>query len=304
MRLASPLALLLILLGLGAWALQVPVAENRRIRTAVSRALWEGSEAETEALVRKHPEWRPWARYVQSQRACDTARCLHEQIITRLEGLSIGPLYSNEEVVLLRLLILNGWSSLALKIMEPGRPEVFEIAARLGRPDLARDAPQPRPGKVREQEVLVLLEEGRLQEALALSERYLTDRDTQRSVALRAVLCYLGGRCREADRLARLLMSPQALRQARLEGEAPESGLGALQRAARDILVHSAYAVALAVLGHLEGSGEAWMVAQSMAVRAGLAGLLDVDRVMLRRVAPSGPWSDPPPRHSPPDTLP
>jgi hypothetical protein len=303
-RFASPLALLLLLLGAGAWALQRPVAENRRVRNEVSRALWAGREAETEALVRLHPEFRPWVRYVQSQRGCDTARCLHEQITTRLEGLSIGPVYSGDEATLLRLLILNGWSALALRIVGPESPQSFEIHARLGRASEARRVPQPRRGKAARQAVLVLMLEDRLDEALAMTQDGLSADDSQRTVTVRAVLCYLNGRCVEAERLAGLLMSPQALVQPRLEGEAPSTGLGALQRAARPVMIQSAYAVGLALLGHLEGAAAAWQDAQRLSMRAGLPGLLDVDRVLLRRVAPGGPWSDPvPPHRMPPPGL-
>jgi hypothetical protein len=296
-RFASPLALLLLLLGAGAWALQRPVAENRRLRSEVSRALWEGREADAEALVLVHPEFRPWVRYMQSQRSCDTARCLHDQITTRLEGLGIGPVYSGDEATLVRLLVLNGWSSLALRLMGPGSPQSFEIHARLGRAGEARRVPQPRRGRAGRQAVLVLMLEGRLDEALALTQDGLSVDDSQRAVTVRAVLCYLSGRCVEAERLACLLMSPQALVQPRLEGEAPSTGLGALQRAARPVMIQSSYSVGLALLGHLDGAAAAWRDAQLRAAKVGLPGLLDVDRVLLRRVAPSGPWSDPVPPH-------
>ena len=95
-------------------------------------------------------------------------------------------------------------------------------------------------------------------------------------------------------------MAPQALRQARLTGDAPASALGSLQRAAREVMVHASYAVGLALLGHMEGASSSWNTAQALATKAGLTGLLDVDRVLLRRVAPDGPWSTPLPPHRPP----
>ena len=296
-RFASPLALLLLLLGAGAWTLQRPVAEGRRVRNEVYQTLWMGREAETEAIVRLHPEFRPWVRYMQSQPRCDAARCLHEQIVARLEGLNIGPVYSGDQATLIRLLILNGWSSLALRIMGPLSPESFEIHARLGNVREARLVPRTRRAKAGAQAVLVLTLEGRLEEALALTEAGKGVEDSQRAVTARAVLCYLSGRCAEADKLARLLMSPQALMQPRLEGDVPSTGLGALQRAARPVMIQTSYAVGLALLGHLEGAAAAWREAQGLATKAGLPGLLDVNRVFLRRVVPDGPWSDPVPPH-------
>jgi hypothetical protein len=296
-RFASPLALLLLLLGAGAWILQRPVAENRRVRNEVYQAMWMRRGAEAEAIVRAHPEFRPWVRSLQSQPRCDEARCLHEQIVARLETLNIGPVYSGDEATLIRLLILNGWSSLALRLVGPHSPESFEIHARLGNSGEARLVPRPRRAKAGAQAVLVLTLEGRLEEALALTEAGRGLEDGQRAVTARAVLCYLSGRCAEAEKLARLLMSPQALMQPRLEGGVPSTGLGALQRAARPVMVQASYAVGLALLGHLEGAGAAWREAQGLAAKAGLPGLLDVDRVFLRRVAPEGPWSDPVPPH-------
>jgi hypothetical protein len=296
-RFASPLALLLLLLGAGAWTLQRPVAENRRVRNEAAQAIWAGRAAEVERLVRDHPEFRPWVRYMQSQPRCDAARCLHEQIVTRLESLNIGPVYTGDEATLIRLLILNGWPSLALRLMGPQSPESFEINARLGNAVEARLVPRPRRAKVGAQMVLVLMLEGRLEEALALTEAGKGVEDSQRAVTARAVLCYLSGRCAEAEKLARLLMSPQALMQPRLEGDVPSTGLGALQRAARPVMNQASYAVGLVLLGHFEGAAAAWREAQDMAAKAGLLGLLDVDRVFLRRVAPGGPWSDPVPAH-------
>ncbi len=188
--------------------------------------------------------------------------------------------------------------------MDPGRPEAFEIPARLGDAAASRRAPQPRPGKGGGRLALVCLLEGRLQEALNLTPGGLGVGDTQRAVAMRGVLCYLTGRCAEAERMAVLLMAPQALVQPRLEGEAPATGLGALQRAARPVMTHASYAVGLALLGHLDGAAGAWREAQAEASRAGLPGLLDVDRVLLGRVASAGPWSDPRPPHSVPPPAP
>jgi hypothetical protein len=173
----------------------------------------------------------------------------------------------------------------------------FEIHARLGDAAGARRVPRTRRKSARRHEVLVLLLEGRLDEALAQTQGDLGAEDGQRALMARAVLCHLTGRCAEAARLASLLMSPQSLVQPRLEGEVPAAGLGALQRAARPVMNQASFAVGLALLGHLEGAAAAWREAAALAAKAGLPGLLDVDRVLLSRVAPDGPWSGPIPPH-------
>lgn len=297
-RFASPLAVLLIVLGASAWMLQRPIARERRIRNQAIRALWRGGDAE--AMARSHPEIRPWVRYVQSQRGCDTAPCLHEQIISRLEGLHIGPVFSNEELNLRRLLILNGWPRLALKLFGSRNGRAAEIWVRLDRPREARLAMEssrksggPAP---KETDILLLVEEGRLEEAWVLRES-LTGPSGQRAALLRAVLAHLTGRCVEAEREARSLLTPHSFTQVSLLGKAPLTGMGGLQRAARDVRIHASCAAGLILLGQEASAVAEWETAERLADWAGLPGLLDEDRILLRRVARQGPWSAPPPPH-------
>lgn len=297
-RFASPLAGLLIMLSSCAWMLQRPIAREKRVRNQAIRAIWRGGDAE--AIARLHPEIRPWVRYVQSQQGCDTAPCLHEQIIARLEGLYIGPVFSNEELNLRRLLILNGWPRLALKLFGSRNRAAAEIWVRLDRPREARLALESsrRGGHSapKETDILLLVEEGRLEEAWVLWESHNGPRG-QRAALLGAVLAHLTGRCLEAERGARSLLAPHSFTQMILVGEAPPMGLGGLQRVARDVRIHASYAAGLLLLGQEASAAPEWETAERLAARAGLPGLLDDDRILLRRVAPEGPWSAPPPAH-------
>lgn len=300
-RFSSPLAILLIVLTSCAWLLQRPIVRDRRLRNEAVRSIRRDSEAE--ALVRQHPEVRPWLRYAQSQRGCSTAPCLHDQIVSRLEGWNIGPVFSNEENTLRRLLVLNGWSTLALRLFGSDNRGAVDVWVRLDRPREARqalDRARNRSVSVpRETNALLLTEEGRLEEAYALTEGLPASGD-QRAVLLRAVLAQMTGRCSEAERRARSLLSPHAFVQARLDGKAPPSGLGGLQRAAREVRVHASYAAGLVLLGQEVAARAEWEIAERLADWAGLPGLLDEDRVLLRRVASEGPWRALPPAHGRP----
>jgi hypothetical protein len=277
-----------------------PLAQDRRIRSAAVRATWRGSEVEVETQVRLHPEIRPWVRYEESQRGCDTASCLHRQIVARLEGLCIGPTFSNEETSVRRLLILNGWSRLALKLFGSDTAAAVEVWVRLDRPLEARlILDRVRRGRFTgpmNEQTLLLIEEGRLEEAYAATARFQVPL-SQRAMVMKAILAHMTGRCPEAERLARSLLSPHTLAQVRLDGEAPPTGLGGLLRAAREVRTHASYAAGLALLDQAASAGAAWNEAERLAERAGLPGLLDVDRVLLRRVAREGPWSASPLPH-------
>ena len=296
-RFASPLAGLLVVLSSCAWMLQRPIAQERRLRSSAVRAIRGSGDAE--ALARAHPEIRPWLRYIQSQRGCDTAACLQEQIISRLEGLNIGPVFSSEELNLRRLLILNGWPRLALKLFGARSKAAVEVWVRLDRPREARLAlDSARRGSAstpRETDALLLIEEGRLEHAWASMS--LAEPVGQRATLLRAVLAHLTGRCSEAELRARSLLSPHTFAQARLDGEAPSTGLGGLQRVAREVRVHASCAAGLILLGQEVSARAEWEAAERLADRAGLPGLLDEDRILLRRVAGDGPWSAAPPPH-------
>jgi hypothetical protein len=280
---------------------------DRDLRNAALHAAWRGGEAEAEAFARQHPQFRPWVRYVESQRGCDTAACLHGQIVARLEGLSIGPTFSNEDTTLRRLLILNGWSQLALKLFGSDGQAAVEVLVRLDRPREARlILDRTRRGRIprlRDEQTLLLMEEGRLDEAYAYASKSRAPFG-QRAMVMRAVLAYLTGRCPEAEGLAHDLLSPQSLTQVRLDGEGFSTGRGALLRAAREVRTHASYAAGLILLGQTVSAEAEWDKAERLAERAGMPGLLDVDRVLIRRVARAGPWSAPPPPHHPPSRLP
>lgn len=306
-RFASPLAVLLVVLALCAWMLQRPLARDRDLRSAAIRAARRGGEAEAEALARQNPQLRPWIRYAESQRGCVSAACLHRQIVTRLEGLSIGPTFANEETTLRRLLIINGWSQLAWRLFGSDNKAAVEVLIRLDRPlearrildriqrGLAKD-----PG---DEDVLLLLEEGRLEEAYDATTRFQEPLG-QRATAIKAVLAHMTGRCPKARLLAQSLLSPQSLAQVHLDGEAPPTGLGGLLRAARDIRTHASYAAGLVLLDQVSSAAVEWNEAERLSEDAGMPGLLDVDRVLLRRVAGIGPWSaSPPPHRRPPREL-
>jgi len=306
-RVASPLAALLVVLALCAWMLHRPLAMDRDLRNAAVRATWRGNQAEAEALVRQHPQFRPWVRYVESQRGCITAACLHRQIVTRLEGLSIGPTFASEENTLRRLLIINGWSRLALILFGTDNKAAVEVFIRLDRPREARRIlERVRQGLAEgpgDQEVLLLLEEGRLEEAYDATTRFREPLG-QRATVMKGVLAHMTGRCTEAGHLARILLSPQSIAQVRLDGEAPPTGLGGLLRVAREVRTHASYAEGLALLDQVPTAGAEWSKAERLSEEAGMPGLLDVDRVLLRRVARTGPWgASPPPHRRPPPAL-
>ncbi len=306
-RVASPLAVLLVALALCAWMLHRPLAQDQALRSAALRATWRGGEVEAEALARQYPQFRPWVRYVESQRGCVTAACLHRQIVTRLEGLSIGPTFASEEATLRRLLIVNGWSRLALILFGADNKAAVEVMIRLDHPrearrilDQIRRGHAASPG---EEDVLLLLEEGRLEEAYDATSRFQKPLG-QRATVLKGVLAHMTGRCTEAERLARILLSPQLIAQVQLEREVPPTGLGGLLRAAREVRTQASYAAGLALLDQVSSAGEEWKEAERLSEEAGMPGLLDVDRVLLRRVARTGPWSaSPPPHRRPPRAL-
>jgi hypothetical protein len=291
---------MLVVLAVCAWMLNRPLAKDRDLRNAAMRVTWSGGEAEAGAFARQHPQFRPWVRYVESQSGCDTAACLHGQIVTRIEGLSIGPTFSSEDTTLRRLLILNGWSGLALKLFGSDNRAAVEVWVRLDRPREARlileRAPRGRVAGLRDEQTLLLLEEGRLDEAYASASRSRAPFG-QRATAMKAVLAHLTGRCSEADGLAFDLLSPQSLTQVRLDREGFSTGRGALLRAAREVRTHASYAAGLILLGQTVSAEVEWEEAERLAARAGMPGLLDVDRVLLRRVARTGPWNASPPPH-------
>ncbi len=307
-RFASPLAGCLVLLLASAWAVQTPIRHDQNLRVEIARDFRQGHTADAEALARRHPEFRPWLRYMQTLPGCSEARCLHEQIVARLEGVCIGPFFGGDGAILLRLLALNGWHELALKLMGANTPAARETLIRLDLPDkvraLPRSARDPNDLAKGGMEATLLLEEGRFEEAYLRVPVEPDGGITQRGAILRGVLASLTGRCREAKKMARLLMAPDSLAQPRLEGDAPPTGLGALQRAARPVRNRASYAAALLLLDHVPEAGAKWREAERLAELAGIPGLLDLDRVLLRRLAPEGPWSLPPPPHRRPGSTP
>jgi hypothetical protein len=292
-RLLSPLLALFLLLIALAYGLQAPLRENRRVRGEINWAVRSGDGQRIADLVRLHPEFRPWVRYLSTLPACDQAACLKAQIRDRLEIRSIGPEYGADGATLIRLLVLNGRAAMALKLLGPLHPEAFQIAIRRDNPRLAKEILGKNgainPLKNGFSNSTLLLEQGRYEEAYqALMGPPTTLQE--RELALYGTMAYLTGHCGEAEECAFKLMSPDSLDSVRLDGGAPPMGLGSLQRAAREVRMHTSRAVGFSLLDDHRSAADEWMQAEALAQKAGIPGLLDVDRVLLRRVYPGGPW--------------
>lgn len=292
-RLLSPLLGLFLLLLASAYGLQRPLRENRRVRWEVTRAIRSGDERRITELLSDHPEFRPWVRYLSVLSACDQTACLKAQIRDRLEIRSIGPEYGADEATLIGLLILSGRSAMAIKLLGPNHPRSFQIAVRLDNPEMA-EAILARnrainPLKNGFSNATLLLEQGRYEEAYQALDGPPTTLH-QRGLALFGTMAYLTGRCDEAEDSALKLMSPHSLDSVRLEGDAPSMGLGRLQRTAREARMHVSTALGLSLMDDHRSAVTEWEQAETIARRAGIPGLLDVDRVLLRRLYPEGPW--------------
>jgi hypothetical protein len=279
-----------VVLVAAAYGLSRPYARYWDLRVEAYRTFARGNESAGEAIAARHPEFRPWLRYLATLKACREAACLRAQIRDRLELLSTGPFYGADGAVVTRLLILNGRGDLALRLGEGNPVQSFQVAVRLGRVEEARRILSGHPDRSFSRNsglwALWLLETGRYEEAhaLAAGERDISSR---RPVALLAVTSHLTGRCAQKDELVRRLLAPHALKEARLDGDAPPTGLGALQRAARDISHGASLALGFALLGDGGQAREEWAKAEGLADAAGLPGYLDVDRVLLGLVDPS-----------------
>jgi hypothetical protein len=161
------------------------------------------------------------------------------------------------------------------------------VAVRLGEVERARELVRRIPSAARKRAqgtwILFLLEDGQADEAYAAAGRQ-PDVTLRRSLSLLAVAAHLSGRCEESRRHAALLMTPEILREARLVGEAPATGLGALQRAASEVGRRASVALGLCLLGDTPGARRAFAEAEALAAEAGLSGYLDTDRVLLALV--------------------
>lgn len=290
LSLVSPPVLLFLGLLAGAYALSRPYARYWELRRETYRLYLVGSSARETALLAAHPEFRPWLLYLSTLRACRRAPCLSEQLRDRLELMSLGPAYGADGATLFQLLLLNGRPALALRITGNPPLRAFQVAVRLGDVAGARELLHGRPPaeftRLQGTWILYLLEEGRAEEAYAAAGRQ-PDVTLRRSLSLLAVAAHLSGRCEESRRHAVLLLTPEALREVRLVGEAPETGLGALQRAASDVGHRASVALGLSLLGDGGGSRAAFAEAEALAAEAGLSGYLDTDRVLLRLVNPA-----------------
>lgn len=296
--LVSPPVLLLAALLWGAYALSRPYGRYWELRREAFRVYAAQEGAQEVAWLREHPEFRPWLLYLSTLRACRQAECLSEQIRDRLELMSLGPAYGADGATLYQLLLLNGRPRLAL-FLAGNRPErTFQVAVRLGDVARAREVFRRRPEGGFQRApgtwILFLLEEGRAEEAYAAASRQ-PDVTLRRSLSLLAVASHLSGRCEESRRHAALLMTPEVLREARLVGEAPKTGLGALQRAAGEVGRRASVALGLCLLGDASQARRVFAEAEALAAEAGLRGYLDTDRVLLRLVNPATAPSKPPP---------
>lgn len=294
--LVSPLSLALAVLLCGVYFLQAPVRDHRRARSRVYDAVETRGPA-LQDLLRERPEFRPWVRYLSSLEACDRPPCLRSQIADRIEMRSIGPHFGGDDATLYGLLVVTGRTALLFRVMEPTPRQAFDIAVRLRRPQEARaiqaDHPEIRR-RLEGEEVLLLLEEGRFDEAHAQMASRPMDENLM-NVAQRATLAHLTGRCEEARSWAAKLLAPASLVQAKLEGDAPSTGLGALQRATRDVKYRAVSALGLAVLGSLRDAVREWAEAERLADASGVPGALDKERILLDLVAPGPPWGPPRP---------
>jgi hypothetical protein len=306
----SPLLVLLLVLLAAAWTLQAPVRAYREARRMAVSAVGSADPAREERLLARHPEFRPWARYVATLWACDRATCLGEVIRDRLEVMSIGPSYGGDDATLARLLILSGRSALLLRLSGATSLVAFEVAVRNGDPGLARRIFDANPRVRRRKEAwlvaLLLLQEGRAEESYEQAEP-LRRGDTARGLALAGVLADLTGRCDQSGRAARALLRPESLVQARLEGPGSATGLGTLQRAARGVVERSSTAVGMELLGDGVAARRAWREAVELAEAAGLPGLIQVEAILLAGLDPNGPWASrraaaPSPGSPPPST--
>jgi len=289
---ASPLTLALLALVAGAYFLQVPVRQHKQSLLAVFRA-FEGGDAPLQVAAVEYPDFRPWVRYLSTLATCDKAACLKSQIADRLEMVCIGPTFSGDGGTLLGLLLLTGRAKLVLRALNPSPLQALDIAVRLRRPREARAIIAASPnafGKAKEENELLLMEEGRFDDAWRQAEADKAD-DSLYSVKQRAVVAHVSGHREEARALAAQLLTPALLRQTRLEGDAPSTGLGALQRAVRDVKHKAAEALGNAVLGDLAQAERDWAEAQRLAGLAGIPGALDRECIYMDLVAPGEIWS-------------
>lgn len=298
LTLVSPPVLFLAALVTGAYGLSRPYGHYWELRREAYRLHMAGDAAGEAAWVSEHPEFRPWLLYLSTVRGCRQTACLSEQIRDRLELLALGPAYGADGATLYQLLLLNGRPRMALVLAGNTPERVFQVAVRLGDVKEARLMLRHRPEadfqKAQGTWILFLLEDGRTQEAYAAASRQ-PDVTLRRALSLLAVAAHLTGRCEESRRHAALLLAPERLREARLVGDAPRTGLGALQRAASEVGHQASVALGLCLLGDASGSRRAFAQAEALAARAGLSGHLDTDRILLRLVNPAAAPPLPPP---------
>ncbi len=290
LRLASPALVFLIVLGLGAYGLQRPAAAYKSHLRAVRRGVFRSSPAALAKLLEKHPEFRPFALYLSTLPACTKADCMKAQIAARLEMASIGPDYRADGATLISLLVLNGKGSLAMKLIGPGHVRSFDIAVRQGDLGLARRILAANPHMDLERNpgmyALLLLQEGRFGAAFDVLDG-LRMGLSHNTVTEYAVAAYMSGHCRTATEVNGWLLYPDRQAGVNLYGDAPPTGLGALQRVARDIKRRASYALGLAMEGDIEGSAREWRETEREARESGIPGLVDRDRVLMGLVNPS-----------------
>ncbi len=296
-RLASPLLGLLVILLAGAALLERPVIEHRTVLRRIYRAVESRNAARVAALLRDHPEFRPWVLYLSVMPACDHAACMQSQIADRLEMLSIGPGYAGDGATVVRLLIVNGRAPLALRLIGGKGPLALDIAVRLGHvreaEKLLADGRGGKKGDMKTTKALLRLQEGLYGRALGDLQGPEDGTPPQRTLAIRAVAEYLAGRCGQARSDAFLLMVPESLPQAAHSYDNPPTGLATLIDASQDIRANASRALGQLLLGDAGAARLEWAAAEKRARRAGLMGTLDNDRILLGLLDPSGPWIRP-----------
>ena len=296
-RLASPLLGLLVILLAGAALLERPVIEHRTVLRRIYRAVESRNAVRVAALLRDHPEFRPWVLYLSVMPACDHAACMQSQIADRLQMLSIGPGYAGDGATLVQLLIVNGRAPLALRLIGGKGPLALDIAVRLGHvreaEKLLADGRGGKKGDMKTTKALLRLQEGLYGRALGDLQGPEDGTPPQRTLAIRAVAEYLAGRCDQARGDAFLLMVPESLPQAARSYDNPPTGLATLIDASQDVRANASRALGQLLLGDGGAARLEWAAAEKRARRAGLMGTLDNDRILLGLLDPSGPWSRP-----------
>ena len=290
MSAASPAFLFLILIVSGAFVAVKPFRSFRNDWGTIRRNYGNEDAPAVRKALKRHPELKPYALYTSTLPACAQNACLKKQLAARMEMNSIGPFYGMERGILIRLLVLQGKARMAVRLSGADSSLAFEVAVRTGNPKRARKILQnnPRINLARRggDRALLMLEEGRYDEALAVVKRD-ENPHVYRNLSLRVVAASLTGECAEVQKNVIYLYFPSNQMRVELHGEASATGLGLLLRASMGSLEHASRAIAMMVDGQQTGAALEWSEAEREARAAGIPGVLDRDRVLIGLLDPS-----------------